>query len=228
MPKLSIRLTFLLAALSALATAAPTFAQDAPMTEEEKTFYYLGMFAARGLSPFSLTVAELSLVNKGIADSVAGKPLDLDPQVYGTRVQTLMQERTIAAAAVEQKASQAFLDAEAAKPGVRALASGMLVEELELGTGEKPTVNDEIEVHYRGTLRDGTVFDSSIKRGQPFTTKLSGVVKCWQEGVATMRVGGKSRLICPSDLAYGENGAPPLIKGGAALVFEVELLSVTP
>ena len=228
MPKLSTRFTLLLVALSALVTAAPTFAQDAPKTEKEKTLYYLGMLAARPLAPFGLTVAELNLVNKGIADSVVGKPMDLDPQVYGARVQALMQERTVAAAVVEQTASQAFLDAEAAKPGVRTFASGLLVEELELGTGEKPTVDDEVVVHYRGTLRDGTVFDSSIKRGQPFTTQLSGVVKCWQEGVATMRVGGKSRLICPSDLAYGENGAPPLIKGGAALVFEVELLSVTP
>jgi FKBP-type peptidyl-prolyl cis-trans isomerase FkpA len=227
MPKLSIRSTFLLAALIAIALAVPASAQDAPKTEEEKTLYYLGMLAARPLSPVGLTDAELILVNKGIADSVAGKPMDLDPQVYGARVQSLMQERTIAAAAVEQKESQAFLDAEAAKPGVRTLASGLLVEELELGTGEKPTLNDEVVVHYHGTLRDGTVFDSSVKRGKPFTTLLTRVVKCWQEGVPTMRVGGKSRLVCPADLAYGDNGSPPLIKGGAALVFEVELLSVT-
>ena len=81
-------------------------------------------------------------------------------------------------------------------------------------------------MHYTGRLRDGTVFDSSVERGQTFKTPLSRVVRCWQQGVAEMRVGGKGRLLCPSDLAYGDNGSPPSIPGGAALVFEVELISI--
>jgi FKBP-type peptidyl-prolyl cis-trans isomerase FkpA/FKBP-type peptidyl-prolyl cis-trans isomerase FklB len=83
-----------------------------------------------------------------------------------------------------------------------------------------------VKVHYHGTLSDGTVFDSSVKRGEPATFPLNGVIPCWTEGVQQMKVGGKSRLVCPSELAYGDRGAPPLIRPGATLVFEVELLEI--
>jgi FKBP-type peptidyl-prolyl cis-trans isomerase FkpA/FKBP-type peptidyl-prolyl cis-trans isomerase FklB len=83
-----------------------------------------------------------------------------------------------------------------------------------------------VKVHYHGTLTDGTVFDSSVQRGQPATFPLSGVIKCWTEGVQEIKVGGKSKLVCPSDIAYGDRGSPPKIKPGATLVFEVELLEI--
>jgi FKBP-type peptidyl-prolyl cis-trans isomerase len=83
-----------------------------------------------------------------------------------------------------------------------------------------------VKVHYQGTLTDGSVFDSSVQRGEPVTFPLNGVIRCWTEGVQMMKVGGKSRLVCPPDLAYGDRGAPPRIKPGATLVFEVELLEV--
>jgi len=81
-------------------------------------------------------------------------------------------------------------------------------------------------VHYKGTLTDGTVFDSSMDRGEPVTIPLNGVIKCWTEGVQKIKVGGKAKLVCPADVAYGNRGAPPNIKPGATLVFEVELLDI--
>ena len=105
-------------------------------------------------------------------------------------------------------------------------ASGALVKEMKAGTGEQPKATDTVKVHYHGTLTDGTVFDSSVQRGQPATFPLNGVVKCWTEGLQQMKVGGKAKLVCPSDTAYGDQGRPPQIKPGATLVFEVELLEI--
>ena len=102
------------------------------------------------------------------------------------------------------------------------------ITDLKEGTGEAAKVGDSITVHYVGVLStDGTEFDSSYKRNAPAEFPLNGVIKCWTEGVAKMKVGGKSKLVCPSDIAYGNNGHPPTIPGGATLLFEVELLEIT-
>ena len=103
----------------------------------------------------------------------------------------------------------------------------MVVRTLTPGTGATPVASDQVKVHYTGTLTDGTVFDSSVKRKEPATFPLGGVIKCWTEGVQKMKVGEKAKLTCPSDLAYGDNGRPPTIPGGATLIFEVELLEIT-
>lgn len=122
---------------------------------------------------------------------------------------------------------ETFLAENAARPGVVTLPSGLQYEVLQEGTGEKPTVNDEVTVHYRGTLIDGTVFDSSIERGEPVTFPLNKVIKGWIEGLQLMSVGSKWKLYIPSDLAYGPRGAGARIPPNSALVFEVELLSIT-
>jgi FKBP-type peptidyl-prolyl cis-trans isomerase FkpA len=93
------------------------------------------------------------------------------------------------------------------------------------GTGANPTAESTVRVHYHGTLRDGSVFDSSVQRGEPISFPLGGVIPCWTEGVQKLKVGGKAKLVCPSDTAYGDNGQGP-IPGGAALMFEVELLGI--
>ena len=115
--------------------------------------------------------------------------------------------RVTAAAVPERKAGQAFVDKAAAEKGAVKTPSGAIVTTLKPGTGPSPTASDKVKVHYQGTLMDGTVFDSSVQRGEPITFPLSGVIKCWTEGMQQMKVGGKSRLVCPADTAYGDRGA---------------------
>jgi len=123
-------------------------------------------------------------------------------------------------------ANKTYLEKVAKEKGAKKEPSGLVYFELKPGKGAQPTATSRVKVHYRGTLIDGTEFDSSYKRGEPITFPLSGVIKCWTEGVQKMKEGGKSKLVCPSDIAYGPVGHPPTIPGGATLVFEVELLQV--
>ena len=122
--------------------------------------------------------------------------------------------------------SAAFLEKAAAEPGAIKTASGLIYREITPGSGPSPRASDVVTVNYRGTLTDGTEFDSSYKRNQPAQFPLNQVIPCWTEGVQRMKVGGKSQLVCPSDIAYGEQGRPPTIPGGATLVFEIELLAI--
>jgi FKBP-type peptidyl-prolyl cis-trans isomerase FkpA len=123
-------------------------------------------------------------------------------------------------------ASKAYLEKAAAMPGAARTASGLVYRELTPGTGSSPKVTDVVKVHYRGTLVDGTEFDSSYKRNEPAQFPLNRVIPCWTEGVQKMKVGGKSQLVCPSNIGYGDAGSPPAIPGGATLIFEIELLGI--
>jgi FKBP-type peptidyl-prolyl cis-trans isomerase FkpA len=122
----------------------------------------------------------------------------------------------------------AALTKAAAEPGAKKTASGLIYKELRAGTGGSPSASDTVKVNYRGTLPDGTEFDSSYKRNAPISFPLSGVIPCWTEGVQMMKVGGKAQLTCPAEIAYGPVGHPPEIPGGATLIFEVELLGIGP
>jgi len=197
-------------------------------TDEQKTLYALGLVIARNLASFYLTAADLKVVEAGIADGILKtEPKAADLETWGPKIQVLATARAAIAAVAEKKASQAFLDKAAAEQGAVKTASGLIVTPLKPGDGASPAATDRVKVHYHGTLTDGTVFDSSVKRGEPLTIALGGgVIKCWSEGVPLMKVGGKSRLVCPSDLAYGDQGRPPTIKPGATLVFEVDLLEI--
>src|SRR5439155_2715485 len=121
---------------------------------------------------------------------------------------------------------QAFLEKAAGEAGATKTPGGAVMKTLKPGTGASPAATDKVKVHYTGTLTDGTVFDSSVQRGEPMTLALNGVIKCWSDAVPLMKVGQKGRIVCPADLAYGERGAGPKIKPGATLVFEIELLDI--
>jgi FKBP-type peptidyl-prolyl cis-trans isomerase FkpA len=192
-------------------------------TDEQRILYALGLAVSQSLSVFALSPAELETVKAGLTDGILNRERKVDLQVYGPRIQELQTARASAAAAVEKKTAQAFLDKAAAEKGASKTASGLIISPMTPGTGRSPKATDRVKVHYHGTLTDGSVFDSSVQRGQPVTFPLDGVIPCWTEGLQMMKVGGKSRLVCPSALAYGDRGAPPRIKPGATLVLEVEL-----
>jgi FKBP-type peptidyl-prolyl cis-trans isomerase FkpA len=203
----------------------PATAAD-PTTDDQKTFYALGLAISQSLSAFTLNESELEMVKTGITDGVLKKPHKVDLQAFGPKIQQLQQARIGALAEGEKKAGAAYMAKAAAEAGAKKTESGILITTLKEGKGAVPKATDTVKVHYHGTLVDGTVFDSSVKRGEPATFALNQVIKCWTEGVQQMKVGSKSKMVCPSSLAYGDRGAPPNIKPGATLIFEVELLEI--
>jgi FKBP-type peptidyl-prolyl cis-trans isomerase FkpA len=192
-----------------------------PQTDEQKALYALGVAMSQNLASLSLTDAEIELVKAGLADGAKGKtPAGYDPQPHFAKLQEMQTTRQAAA-------GKAVLDKAAAEKGAKRTASGLVITTLKEGTGATPKAPDTVKVHYRGTLPNGKVFDSSIERGEPATFALNEVIKCWTEGVQLMKVGGKAKFVCPSDIAYGERGAPNGgIPPGATLIFEVELLGI--
>jgi FKBP-type peptidyl-prolyl cis-trans isomerase FkpA/FKBP-type peptidyl-prolyl cis-trans isomerase FklB len=212
-------LWFCIGISSALAAPEPT-------SDDQKTLYALGLAISQSLGSFTLSESELDLVKSGMTDGVLKRQPKVDLQAFGPKIQQLQQTRTAAAAEGEKKAGAAFFAKAAAESGAKKTESGAIITTIKEGKGATPKATDTVKVHYHGTLIDGTVFDSSVKRGEPATFGLNQVIKCWTEGVQQIKVGGKSKLVCPSNLAYGDKGAPPVIKPGATLVFEVELLEI--
>jgi FKBP-type peptidyl-prolyl cis-trans isomerase FkpA len=195
-------------------------------TDDQKTLYALGFAVSESLKPFALTEAEMVAVHAGLADGVLKEKPKVEMEKYGPMIQQLAEAR-MAKAAEAGKAAGAELLAKAEKEaGAIKTESGVVVQTLTEGSGPNPKASDTVKVHYQGTLTDGTEFDSSIKRGQPVTFPLGNVIKCWIEGVQKMKVGGKSKLICPPETAYGDRGSPPVIAPGSTLIFEVELLEI--
>lgn len=194
-------------------------------TDAQKTVYAIGVAISQSLQSFALTKDELELVKAGLADGVMKTP-KVKPEDFMQKIQAFQASRAKVASAAEARAGSAFLEKAAKEKGATKTPDGFVITTLKVGSGPAPTGSDQVKVHYHGTLTDGTVFDSSVERGQPTTFPLNGVIPCWTKGVQMMKVGGKAKLICPPDLAYGDRGAPPKIKPGATLVFEVELLEI--
>lgn len=228
--------------LAALAAASLSFAPaagaatPASRVDTKKALYGVGLAVARSLEAFDLTPAELDAVLQAVRDGASGKArMALDHSLQ-TSINDLARERSSRAAekaaakgreaAAKQRAEGPAHLARAAKEArARKTASGAIVVPIREGSGASPKETDKVRVHYKGTLVDGSVFDSSLERG-PVDFPLNQVVKCWTEALQLMKVGGKAKVVCPSEIAYGEQGRPPAIPGGAVLTFEVELLEI--
>jgi FKBP-type peptidyl-prolyl cis-trans isomerase FkpA len=229
-----------LAVFAALASlAAPPLARaQALKTEDEKVAYALGMVAARSFLDLKLTPKELEIMKRGLTDALAGgKTTKVDLATYEPKVQEFARKRIEESrkrlaeeaekeAPKHREAGKAFAEAAAKEKDAVKTDSGLVYTSLREGSGESPKTTDTVKVDYEGRLTDGKVFDSSYKRGQPAEFQLSGVIPCWTEGLQKMKAGGKARLVCPSSIAYRDAGRPPVIPGGATLVFDVELLSI--
>jgi FKBP-type peptidyl-prolyl cis-trans isomerase len=139
-------------------------------------------------------------------------------------VNEFAQKRVAAGAEDTKKKGQSFADTVAKETGATRTASGVVIRTIALGSGESPKATDTVKVHYEGKFVDGTVFDSSVARGEPVEISLTGVVPCWTEALQQMKRGGKAQIVCPSAAAYGDRGQPPVIPPGATLSFEVELI----
>jgi len=203
-------------------------------TQKDKVSYALGANLGMNLHNQSVDV-DTAIVLRGLKDALAGGKLlltDDEAKAALTQLQTDLRnkqmEKMKEAADLNKKAGTYFLEANKAKEGVVTLPSGLQYKILTAGTGPKPTATDTVSCNYRGTLLDGTEFDSSYKRGQPASFSVAGVIKGWTEALQLMPVGSKWQLFIPSDLAYGDRGADPRsgIGPGATLIFEVELLSI--
>ncbi len=197
--------------------------------QKDKISYIIGMDIGNNLKKQSMSVNP-KILAKGIEDAVSGaKPLLTEQEVQETMMafQKEMMAKQAEVAKKNKTEGEAFLAENKKKEGVKTLPSGLQYKVMKAGTGKKPKASDTVTVNYRGTLINGTEFDSSYKRGQPATFQVSGVIPGWTEALQLMEQGAKWQLFIPSNLAYGERGAPGgLIGPNATLIFEVELISI--
>jgi FKBP-type peptidyl-prolyl cis-trans isomerase len=222
-----------LAAAALCTVVLPALAQDAALkSDKDKLSYGIGADLGRNLKRLEIEV-DPELVRKGLLDALSGaKPMMSDEEVRGvlTGLQAQIQRKAAQAQSVageeNKKAGEAFLAQNKTKPGVVTLPSGLQYKILKGSEGKKPAESDTVECNYRGTLINGTEFDSSYKRGQPATFAVTQVIPGWREALQLMTVGSKWQLFVPPELAYGERGAGRDIGPNATLVFEVELLGI--
>jgi FKBP-type peptidyl-prolyl cis-trans isomerase FklB len=201
-------------------------------TQKAKLSYALGMNIGAGVKSQPVDI-DPDILARGMKDALTGaKPLLTEDEVKAvlTQAQNEVRQQQQAKAKqegeVNKKAGEAFLAANKSKDGVVTLPDGLQYKILTPGTGPKPTASDSVVCNYRGTLVNGTEFDSSYKRGQPVTFPVNGVIKGWQEALPLMPVGSKWQLFVPSDLAYGDHAMSPELGANSTLIFEVELLSI--
>jgi len=201
-------------------------------TDAEKFGYAIGVDIGKSLTPVKDDVDITALMN-GIEETLGGKTARLDDEArekvkseVSRRIQEKQMEERTAKAAAAKEAGEKFLAGNAKREGVKTTDSGLQYEIVAEGSGAVPKATDKVTVHYKGTLIDGTEFDSSYARGQPVTFPLGNVIPGWTEGLQLVKAGGKAKLYIPSNLAYGERGAGAKIGPNETLVFEIELISI--
>ena len=201
-------------------------AQEKPdlTNPKQKNSYAIGVNIASSLKALDVEL-DPKAVAAGISDVLSNKPA-LSEQEVQEALMNLQKNAVARRAEKNLKEGETFLAGNAKKEGVKTTASGLQYKVLKSGTGETPKKTDTVKVHYEGKLIDGTVFDSSIKRGEPLTISVGGVIPGWTEALQLMKVGDKWQLFIPSKLAYGENGAGADIGPNSTLIFEVELLGI--
>ncbi len=193
----------------------------------DSTSYSLGVLIGKNLKNQGFEDMNIDLFMKAVKDVMTNQPTQINDMQAQTFVQKYQQNAQKIKAEKNLKEGQEFLAKNKTKPGVKVTESGLQYEVLKEGDGSaRPTANSEVTAHYHGTLINGTVFDSSVNRGQPFKTKVGQVIKAWQEALQMMTPGMKLRIYCPSELAYGERGAGGSIGPNQVLIFEMELLSI--
>jgi FKBP-type peptidyl-prolyl cis-trans isomerase FklB len=221
-----------IAIFAALALAIPAVAQEKspPLKDlKDKASYSIGLNIGFNLSKQKVAINPDALF-AGVKDALAGKPQMTEAEVKETMTafEKDISEKQKTMATKNQADGQKFLVENKTKAGVKTTPSGLQYKSLKEGTGPQPKATDTVTVNYRGTLIDGTEFDSSYKRGEPATFPLNGVIKGWTEGLQLMKKGSKYQLFIPPDLAYGERAVGGDITPNSTLIFEVELLEVKP
>lgn len=197
------------------------------MTKEEKQAYALGIAVGSSYQKMGIKINDIAF-SKGFADIMNGKKPELSDEEIRQTLDTLqdeIEEQGQAQIEIEKEAGRKFLEANRQKPGVQETPSGLQYKVITESIGKKPAATDSVEVHYHGKLLDGTVFDSSIARGQTIEFALNHVIPGWTEGLQLMSEGSKFEFYIPSNLAYGDQDMES-IKGGSTLIFEVELFKV--
>ena len=210
------------------AVAADEAASADLTTPQQKSGYVIGANVGRNIKDKAGDVDHAAVV-QGMKDALAGAKLkftDEEAQAIMAEFQTRMQAAQTAKASAAVGAGKEFLDKNGKRDGVTTLPSGLQYEVMKKGDGAKPTTSDQVSVHYHGTLTDGSVFDSSVERGEPAEFGVTQVIKGWTEALQLMPTGSKWKLFIPANLAYGDSSPSPKIPGGSTLVFEVELLEI--